>query len=705
MIRDTEAEQLLRDYTRPILRAAGLEKQNIQVVIINDSVFNAFVADGRRIFVNYGAIMQSETPNQIIGVLAHETGHLAGGHLAKMREQMAQAQTQMIIAMLLGAGAMVAGARSGNSNSGLANAGAAAVAAPQEMIRRNLISYLRQQEENADRAGVKFLTATGQSAKGMYETFKRFTNDSLFAAHGADPYLQSHPMPADRVAALEELARSSPYWDKKDDPALQMRHDMVRAKISAFMERQDTVYRRYPLSNDSLPARYAHAISTYLHGDLRTALAQIDGLIQAQPSNPYFYELRGQALLEGGKPAEAIAPLRKAVALSNNAPLIEMLLGQALVGTDNKAYTEEAIAILRAAVARETEAPLGYIQLAMAYGRKGDYAEADLASAQAAYLRGDNKTARELASRAKTRFAVGTPGWVKADDIVTAKPLAKEQLEIQSSRRTLVSKRRLSPEEDLPMPSFRLLAPALLALALCGMPPAASAQSFSDTQRGDIETIVRNYLIAHPEVLEEAMAELSKRQAAAEAEKHEASVAANAETIFNSPRGVVLGNKDGDVTFVEFFDYNCGYCKRAMADMLDLMKTDPKLKVVLKEFPVLSQGSVEAAQVAVAVRMQDPTGKKYLDFHQKLLGGRGPADKARALAAAKEAGLDTARIEKDLASPEVRATIEENFKLAEAMGMNGTPSYVIGKQVVVGAVGLDGLKEKIGLARCGKATC
>src|SRR5258708_1213627 len=265
VIRDTEAEQLLREYTRPVLRAAGLEKQNIQIVIINESAFNAFVADGRRIFVNYGAIMQSETPNQIIGVLAHETGHLAGGHLAKMHEQLAQAQTQMIIAMLLGAGAMVAGAR-GGGNSGLANAGAAAVAGPQEMIRRSLISYVRQQEENADRAGVKFLTATGQSAKGMYETFKRFTNDSLFAARGADPYLQSHPMPADRVAALEGLARSSPYWDKKDDPALQLRHDMVRAKISAFMERQDTVYRRYPLSNDSLPARYAHALSTYLPG-------------------------------------------------------------------------------------------------------------------------------------------------------------------------------------------------------------------------------------------------------------------------------------------------------------------------------------------------------------------------------------------------------------------------------------------------------
>jgi protein-disulfide isomerase len=255
------------------------------------------------------------------------------------------------------------------------------------------------------------------------------------------------------------------------------------------------------------------------------------------------------------------------------------------------------------------------------------------------------------------------------------------------------------------MPSFRLLVPALLALALFGAPPSASAQSFSDSQRSDIETIIRNYLVAHPEVLEESMAELNKRQAAAEAEKHEASVASNADAIFNSPRGVVLGNKDGDVTFVEFFDYNCGYCKRAMADMLELMKTDPKLKVVLKEFPVLSEGSVEAAKVAVAVRMQDPTGKKYLDFHQKLLGGRGLADKARAMAAAKDAGFDMARLEKDMASPEAKATIEENMKLAEGMGMNGTPSYVIGKQVVIGAVGLEGLKEKISTARCGKATC
>jgi len=255
------------------------------------------------------------------------------------------------------------------------------------------------------------------------------------------------------------------------------------------------------------------------------------------------------------------------------------------------------------------------------------------------------------------------------------------------------------------MPSLRLLAAALFALAVLGAPRLASAQQFSDDQRSQIEGIVKSYLLSHPEVLEEVSAELTKRQAAAEAEKHQAAIAKNAETIFNSPRGVTVGNKDGDVNFVEFFDYNCGYCKRAMTDMIELMKSDPKLKVVLKEFPVLGPGSVEAAQVAVAVRMQDPTGKKYLDFHQKLLNGKGQADKARAMAAAKDAGIDMARLEKDFVSPEVRATIEENFKLAEAMGMNGTPSYVIGKQVVVGAVGLESLREKVGIARCGKATC
>jgi protein-disulfide isomerase len=253
--------------------------------------------------------------------------------------------------------------------------------------------------------------------------------------------------------------------------------------------------------------------------------------------------------------------------------------------------------------------------------------------------------------------------------------------------------------------TMRLAGAAVGALLLLAPMAPASADEFSAPQKTEIEHIVREYLIAHPEVLQEAIAELDKRQAAAEVAKSKAAVSSNAETIFNSNRQVVLGNTKGDVTLVEFFDYNCGFCKRAMADMLELLKDDPKLRVVLKEFPVLGPGSVEAAKVAVAVRMQDKTGKKYLDFHQKLLGGRGQADKARALAVAKEVGIDMARLDKDMASDEAKMSIEESLKLAETLGLNGTPSYIVGSDVVVGAVGLDALRTKVAMARCGKATC
>ena len=243
------------------------------------------------------------------------------------------------------------------------------------------------------------------------------------------------------------------------------------------------------------------------------------------------------------------------------------------------------------------------------------------------------------------------------------------------------------------------------AAALLMLAPPVAAQEFSAPQKSAIERIIRDYLVSHPEVLQEAIAELDKRQAAADLEKAKNAVASHAETLFNSSHHVVLGNPKGDVTMVEFFDYNCGFCKRAMADMLDLLKDDPNLRIILKEFPVLGPGSVDAAKVAVAVRMQDKSGKKYLDFHQKLLGGRGQVDKVRALAVAKEVGMDTKRIDTDLASDEVKVSLEESLKLAETLGLNGTPSYVIGTDVVIGAVGLDALRSKVSTARCGKAVC
>jgi protein-disulfide isomerase len=253
---------------------------------------------------------------------------------------------------------------------------------------------------------------------------------------------------------------------------------------------------------------------------------------------------------------------------------------------------------------------------------------------------------------------------------------------------------------------FRPLAVALVVLAAAVPTFAAAQQLFSPGQRGEIEKIIRDYLLKNPEVLQEVIQEMERRQAQAEAEKHKEAIKEHAEAIFNSRRQVVLGNPQGDVTMVEFFDYNCGFCRKALADKIELMKADPKLRLVLKEFPVLGEGSTQAAQVAVAVRMQDKTGgKKYLEFHQKLFASRGQIDKARALAVVREIGFDQARAEKDMASDEVRLSLEEAFKLAEALGINGTPTYVLNGQVVVGAVGVEKLREAINTARCGKATC
>ena len=253
-------------------------------------------------------------------------------------------------------------------------------------------------------------------------------------------------------------------------------------------------------------------------------------------------------------------------------------------------------------------------------------------------------------------------------------------------------------------PILRLFAATAAVLLATPLLPAFG-QTVSPAQRTEIEAIIKDYLIKNPEVLQEAYMELEKRQAAAESARHQSAVKDHAEALFNSKRQVVLGNPQGDVTMVEFFDYNCGYCKRALADMLELMKGDPKLRVVLKEFPVLGENSVEAARVSVAARMQDATGKKYLDFHQKLLTNRGSIGRTQALAAAKDAGFDMSRLEKDMASNEPKETIQESFKLADALGLSGTPSYVIGSQVVIGAVGLANLQEKVNAARCGKPIC
>lgn len=420
LIRDSEIESLVRDYAKPIFRAAHVNSSAVNIYVINNRAFNAFVADGRRMFINAGALMQSETPNEIIGVIAHETGHIEGGHLARLREQLATAQIASIITMLLGVGAMAAGAAAGSRNAG--SAGSAIITGGQSAIQRTMLAYQRTEEQAADRAAVRYLAATGQSVKGMIKTFRRFADQALVSLRFVDPYLLSHPMPRVRLSALDGLSRNSRYYNRKDPAKLQLRHDLMRAKLFGFLERPAAVLRRYPLSDKSLPARYARAIKDYLSSDLRVSQRSIDALIKSRPKNPYFWELKGQSLLESGRGAQAIAPLRKAVALAPNAGLIRMLYGQALLATEKPRHLNAAITQLKKALRKEPNGVVGWRQLAIAYGRRGDIPRAEMASARAYFSGGDLTLAKHHATRVQKKTRKGTPLWLQADDIINFKP-------------------------------------------------------------------------------------------------------------------------------------------------------------------------------------------------------------------------------------------------------------------------------------------
>jgi predicted Zn-dependent protease len=430
LIRDSEIENLISDYATPIFRAAGLSAQNVRIHIIGEQSFNAFVIDGQNMFIHVGAIMTSETPNQLIGVLAHEAGHIAGGHMARLKNQIAKMQSAALIMNLLGIGAMIGGAAGGGSDVG--QAGAAVLYGGSSMIQRSLLSYQRVEESSADQAGVSFLNKTRQSAGGMLKTFEFFANQSIGTVASIDPYIQTHPMPQERIAQLRDLAQRSPYFGAKDAPQLQFRHDMVRAKLVGFMNKNNPqlVFRKYPDKDQSLPARYARAIARYFAGGVKNSIGEIDGLIAEQPSNPYLYELKGQFLLESGNVSAAVAPLNKAVALAPESGLIRIMLAQAQVASDNPAMLNDAINNLKRGLAREEQSALGYRQLAQAYGRMNRIAEADLASAQASFFEGNVPYAKVHADRAIRAFPEGSPNWVKANDIIndiaTYKKLAKE---------------------------------------------------------------------------------------------------------------------------------------------------------------------------------------------------------------------------------------------------------------------------------------
>lgn len=416
LIRDAEIEGLLRLYSKPIFKAAGLNPSAIKVYVIADPSINAFVAGGQRVFIHTGLITRADSPNQVIGVLAHETGHIAGGHLARMNSELASANVQSIVGMLVGAAAIVGGVMSGNSEA--AQAGQGVILGSQSLSQRNFLQYQRGMESTADQSALKYLAATGQSAKGMLTLFNVLANESLASTSRADPYVFSHPMPFDRIRSLEAAAKASPYFDKPDDPGFLLRFQLAKAKLSGFLDSPQSVFQRYPSADKSLPARYARAIAMFRRGDIKNAVPVIDSLTAELPQDPYFWELKAQAYLENGNPVAGLPAIKKARSLLPDNGLLQMLHAQILVSTDNPKNADEALSILNKAKRTEIDVPDIYKYMARAYALKNDIPRAELATAEFAWLTGDKTMAVTKATSAQNFFKKGSVEWLRASDLL-----------------------------------------------------------------------------------------------------------------------------------------------------------------------------------------------------------------------------------------------------------------------------------------------
>ncbi len=425
LIRDTEIERLLNDYSAPIFRAAGLGTGRVSIRIVRNDGFNAFVVDGRNVFVHTGALMQSETPNQIIGVIAHEAGHIAGGHMAALRSRIARDQTKILLAQVLGI-LLIGGAAATGGDTGrdLGGAGQAVMQGGSELVMRSLLAERRSQESAADQAGLKYLNATKQSGAGMLETFERFQQQEYISDAHKDAFVRSHPVATDRLARLRQLVERSPFYKKKDPPELVLRHELMRAKLSGYLENPRTVFNRYPERDTSMPARYARAIARYFMGGrsaVGDAVSEIEALIREKPDYPYFWELKGDLLMRAGKAKDAIPSLRQALKLDSDAPLIQVQLATALQQVGGNSGLAESIRLLRQAVVRDTN-PSAHRMLASAYYKQGKLPMADAETAQAYFLEGNVKQAQIFAKRAQRQLQKGSPEWLRNDDIINYKP-------------------------------------------------------------------------------------------------------------------------------------------------------------------------------------------------------------------------------------------------------------------------------------------
>lgn len=425
LIRDTEIENILSDYAKPLFKAAGLGSGRIKMRIVQNDAFNAFVLDGKNVFVHTGTLMQANSPNEVIGVIAHETGHITGGHMAALRSRIAKDQTRALLAQILGIGLIVAGGVAGGDNgNSLGGAGQGVLFGGNEVIMRSLLAERRQQESAADQAGLGFLNATKQSGRGMLATFERFAQQEYISDAQKDAFARSHPLSTDRLARLRKLVETSPYFGVKDSPELQLRHDLMRAKLSGYLEKPSVVFNRYPATDQTLPARYARALARFFQGGqgaLEAALADVDGLLASRPDYPYFWEVKGDLLMRAGRTREAIPFLRQALKLDPGASLIRVQLAGALQEDQSEAAVNESVVLLRKSLI-DDENSRAFRLLANSYYKQGKRPEADAMIAQAYFLEGDLKQAQLFAKRAQTKLRSGTPEWLKNDDIINYKP-------------------------------------------------------------------------------------------------------------------------------------------------------------------------------------------------------------------------------------------------------------------------------------------
>lgn len=413
IIRDAEIESLIGDFAAPLLEAAGLHVTP-KVYVVADRSFNAFVIEDGSIFVNYGTLIEVKDALALKAILAHEIGHVAGGHLARLREQSNVNTTLQAVAMVLGVGAAAASSASGGPQiGGLATA---FILASQSAGTNALLAFRRSEESAADAAALRFLQKTGQSGRGMVEVL-----DYLKAQESAgySAYVRTHPDAGTRLDQVETAAKSLSNWNKKGSASDDARLALARAKVVGFLESRQTVVNSYPNSDKSLAGRYARVITAYKSGAGVSAIPVMADLAGAAPSNPYFQELLGQMYYETGQAGKAIAPLTRAVKLAPKEPLIRVLYGQALLDSGNKANISEAVLQLKRAANEDTDAVLAYTVLSRAYAALGEMGEASLAAAEAALARGDDGVALGLARKAQENLTQGSPAWLRADDILS----------------------------------------------------------------------------------------------------------------------------------------------------------------------------------------------------------------------------------------------------------------------------------------------